>query len=117
MRFAPLVFAGALCAALIAPAAAQEVSDEVDFHLWCGSAFHLLGVFSDDEAEAASFIAAGEHLTDLGAMMLFDAEMSEDEVIAIIEAYDDQVVADFDSPDDLPYAAEDCLSTLETLQP
>lgn len=114
MRRAFLALAAGLCLSLSPPAMAQDVPGEADFLLWCGSAFHFLGIIAETDTEAEGFLAAGEILTDQGAGLLIDAGMDEQAIIGLVELYDERVIADFESDEPLPYDAQACIGALDS---
>lgn len=113
MRASVLALAAGLCLSLPSQAMAQDLPGEADFFLWCGSAFHFLGIIAQTDDEAMGFLAAGEVMTDQGVMLLLDVGLGQDEVIGLVDAYDEQVIADFESEAPLPYDAQACIAALD----
>lgn len=112
-RLTGLVLGAALALAPAWAVHAQDVSEEADFLLWCGSAFYFLGILIEDETEAENFLAAGTALSDMGAERLIALGVSDEDIITTIEAYDERVLADFENDADLPFEAETCIAAFE----
>lgn len=109
------LFLGAALSGLAgAPAnAQQEVPDEADFLLWCGSAYHMLAIGSQDDSETQNFLAARTILLENAAEILFEADFPQEGLEGLTEQYDARVVSDFETGGQLPYTADDCLDALD----
>ena len=103
----------ALIAALLfvaAPAAAEEISAEADHVLWCASAFALLANDASEQSdviETELYDQMAATLTQKGIELLRGHQIADDRIGAIIQAYDDAVYIQLDTPK-ARYAVETC---------
>ncbi|GGA37674.1 hypothetical protein [Pelagibacterium lentulum] len=104
-------FALVLAFGSAAPAIAfNDIPDEADFLLWCASAFHLMGIVTENNTESENFLIASEVLLDMAANELIAADIAEEEIIGLVGIYDERLVAEFEAGADLSYTADECLA-------
>lgn len=102
-----------------APAAGQDMTEipndlpeAADKFLWCSSAMRLLGFATADAEEAETYFAASELLVQEAANTLMAAGIAAGEVEGIVVLYDEKVVSEFESEDELAYAPQVCIDAL-----
>ena len=82
-------------------AAAQQVSEEADKVLWCGSAFFWLATNasdSGDEAEAEQYQTWSDALMATGVALLKADKLDANAIEHIVDSYDNAVVAELGTP-------------------
>jgi hypothetical protein len=105
-----LVVLAAILVLAAAPTVAEEISAEADHVLWCASAFALL---ANDASEKSDVIETELYddlaatLTQKGIELLRAHKIADDRIGAIIQAYDDTVYIQLDTPD-ARYPVETC---------
>ena len=88
-------------AALCATASAQQLTEEEDVVLWCGSAFFWLGANASDSGdtkEADLYQAWSETLMARGVALLKADQLNADQIAHVVDAYDNSVVAELGTP-------------------
>ena len=106
-RFLVLIAALFLAAA---PAAAEDISAEADHVLWCASAFALLANDASEQSdviETELYDSMAAALTQKGIELLRARKIADDRIGAIIQAYDDAVYVQLDTPK-ARYAVDTC---------
>jgi len=103
----------ALIAALtlgVAPVAAEDISAEADHILWCASAYALLANDASEQSdviETELYDQMAATLTQKGIEMLRAQKIADVRIGAIIQAYDDAVYVQLDTPK-ARYPVETC---------
>ena len=88
-------------AAFCGPAAAQQLTEEEDLVLWCGSAFFWLGTNasdSGDNKEADLYQRWSDKLMARGLALLKADKLTPDQIAHVVDAYDNSVVAELGTP-------------------
>jgi hypothetical protein len=104
-----LVLFAALFLAL-APAMAEEISAETDHILWCASAYAQLANDASEKSDAIEtelYDDMAATLTQKGIELLRAHKIADERIGAIIQAYDDEVYVQLDTPD-ARYPIEAC---------
>ncbi|HEY9011173.1 MAG TPA: hypothetical protein VIN06_09150 [Devosia sp.] len=95
---------------LAAPAAAEDISAETDHVLWCASAYALLANDASEQAdviETELYDQMAATLTQKGIELLRARKVADEKIGAIIQAYDDAVYIQLDTPQ-AKYPVETC---------
>lgn len=88
-------------AAFCGPAAAQQLTEEEDLILWCGSAFFWLGANASDAGdskEADLYQAWSDTLMARGVALLKADQLNADQIAHVVDTYDNSVVAELGTP-------------------
>ena len=99
-RLALLVVVG-LVALVPTAAVAQQVSEEADKVLWCGSAFFWLATNASDsgeEAEAEQYQTWSDALMAKGVALLKSDKLDANAIEHVVDSYDNAVVAELGTP-------------------
>ena len=92
------------------PAVAEDISAEADHVLWCASAFALLANDASEQSdviETELYDQMAATLTQRGIELLRAEKIADTRIGAIIQAYDDAVYIQLDTPK-ARYPVETC---------